>query len=86
MNETLKILAEKCYDINHIVAILEFKNVREDSNIMDVDIVFIVPSFNELILNKDMNTEIQLATGKEILTVDIREFKKILSRFYHKSI
>jgi hypothetical protein len=81
MNETLKILAEKCYDINHIVAILEFKNVREDSNIMDVDIVFIVPSFNELILNKDMNTEIQLATGKEILTVDIREFKKYSQDF-----
>lgn len=81
MNETLKILAEKGYDIDHIVAILEFKNVKKDSNIIDVDMVFIVPSFNELILNKDMNTEIQSVTGKEILTVDIREFKKYSQDF-----
>lgn len=81
MNETLKILAEKGYNIDHIVAILEFKNVRKDSNITDIDMVFIVPSFNELILNKDMNTEIQLVTGKEILTVDIREFKKYSQDF-----
>lgn len=81
MNETLKILAEKGYSVDHIVAILEFKNVRKDSNIIDVDMVFIVPSFNELILNKDMNAEIQLVTGKEILTVDIREFKKYSQDF-----
>lgn len=81
MNETLKILAEKGYNIDHIIAILEFKNVGNGNNITDVDMVFIMPSFNELILNKDMNTEIQLVTGKKILTVDIREFKKYSQDF-----
>lgn len=81
MNETLKILAEKGYNIDCIVAILEFKDVEKDNNILDADVVFIIPSFNELILNKSMNTEILLITGKKILTVDIREFKRYFQDF-----
>lgn len=81
MNETLKILAEKGYNIDCIVAILEFKNVEKDNNILDTDVVFIIPSFNELILNKSTNTEISLITEKKILTVDIREFKDYFQYF-----
>lgn len=81
MNETLKILAEKGYNIDCIVAILEFKDVEKDNNILDADVVFIIPSFNELILNKSMNTEILLIAGKKILTVDIREFKDYFQYF-----
>lgn len=81
MNETLKILAEKGYNIDCIVAILEFKDVEKDTNILDADVVFIIPSFNELILNKSTNTEISLITGKKILTVDIREFKRYFQDF-----
>lgn len=81
MNETLKILAEKGYNIDCIVAILEFKDVEKDNNILDTDVVFIIPSFNELILNKSTNTEILLITGKKILTVDIREFKDYFQYF-----
>lgn len=81
MNETLKILAEKGYNIDCIVAISEFKDVEKDNNILDADVVFIIPSFNELILNKSMNTEILLITGKKILTVDIREFKRYFQDF-----
>lgn len=81
MNETLKILAEKGYNIDCIVAILEFKDAEKDTNILDADVVFIIPSFNELILNKSMNTEILLITGKKILTVDIREFKRYFQDF-----
>lgn len=81
MNETLKILAEKGYNIDCIVAILEFKDVEKDNNILDADVVFIIPSFNELILNKSTNTEILLITGKKILTVDIREFKRYFQDF-----
>lgn len=81
MNETLKILAEKGYNIDCIVAILEFKDAEKDTNILDADVVFIIPSFNELILNKSMNTEILLITGKKILTVDIREFKRYFQYF-----
>lgn len=81
MNETLKILAEKGYNIDCIVAILEFKDAEKDTNILDADVVFIIPSFNELILSKSMNTEILLITGKKILTVDIREFKDYFQDF-----
>ena len=81
MNETLKILAEKGYNIDCIVAILEFKDVEKDNNILDTDVVFIIPSFNELILNKSTNTEISLITEKKILTVDIREFKDYFQYF-----
>lgn len=81
MNETLKILAEKGYNIDCIVAILEFKDAEKDNNILDADVVFIIPSFNELILNKSMNTEISLIAGKKILTVDIREFKDYFQYF-----
>lgn len=72
MNETVDILINKGYNINNIIAILELNYIN---------IVFMIPSFNELVLNKSITTHIKAVTGKEIQTVDIREFKDYFQDF-----
>ena len=52
MDKTLEILAEKGYNINNIVAILKLKNGEKDKDQIDKDIVFMLPSFDELVLKK----------------------------------
>lgn len=81
MNKTLEILATRNYNIDNIITILELKDVEKDKDVVDVDVAFMIPSFSELILSKSMNTEIRAEVGKEIRTVDIREFKDYLQYF-----
>lgn len=85
MNKTLEILAARNYNIDNIITILELKDVGKDKDVVDMDVVFMIPSFNELILSKSMNTEIRAEVGKEILTTDIREFKDYLQYFTKNS-
>ena len=81
MHKTLKILAEKGYNIDNIVAILEFKNVKTNREQKDVDMVFIIPSFNELILSRSIAANIQVTISREILVIDIREIKNYFKDF-----
>ena len=67
MDKTLEILAEKGYNINNIVAILKLKNGEKDKDQIDKDIVFMLPSFDELVLKKSLITNVQIAKNKEAL-------------------
>lgn len=81
MDKTLEILAEKGYNINNIVAILKLKNGEKDKDQIDKDIVFMLPSFDELVLKKSLITNVQVTKNKEALTIDVRDFEKYRQDF-----